>query len=278
MKKIEIPSGMETLSGTLFEGTQNDTILIIASATGVKQAYYQKFAQFVADNGISVITFDYNGIGQSLNKPIKELDNNAADWGRNDLEHVIQYALKHYPNAKKVVLGHSIGGQLIGLAASSQKLDQIVLVGAQSGYWKFWKGVGRLKMWFNWYVLFPVVLNLFGYLNAKRISGMENLPKNMANQWRNWGKHPDYLMSDSSITELHYQKITTPISVFGIADDDLAPLSAVQWMTLQYQNAETKSILLQPKNFQVAKIGHFGVFKEKFRDTIWPIVLNEITL
>lgn len=269
---------METLSGTLFEGTQNDTILIIASATGVKQAYYQKFAQFVAYNGISVITFDYNGIGQSLNKPIKELDNNAADWGRNDLEHVIQYALKHYPNAKKVVLGHSIGGQLIGLAASSQKLDQIVLIAAQSGYWKFWKGVGRLKMWFNWYVLFPVVLNLFGYLNAKRISGMENLPKNMANQWRNWGKHPDYLMSDSSITELHYQKITTPISAFGIADDDLAPLSAVQWMTHQYQNAETKSILLQPKNFQVAKIGHFGVFKERFRDTIWPIVLNEITL
>ncbi|MEL6976993.1 MAG: alpha/beta fold hydrolase, partial [Bacteroidota bacterium] len=222
MKEIEIPSETEILSATLFEGAQNDTILVIASATGVKQEYYQKFAQFVADSGISVITFDYNGIGRSLKKTIKQLDNNAADWGRNDLEHVIQYALKHYPNAKKMVLGHSIGGQLIGLAASSQKLDKIVLVAAQSGFWKFWKGVGRLKMWFNWHVLFPAFLYIFGYLKAKKISGMENLPKNVANQWRNWGKHPDYILSDRSITEFHYQKISTAITAFSIVDDDLA--------------------------------------------------------
>jgi len=278
MKEIEIISKTETLSATLFEGSQKDRILIIASATGVKQEYYQKFAQFVAGQGISVITFNYNGIGRSLKKPIKTLKNNAADWGRNDLEHVIQYALTHYPNAKKVVLGHSIGGQLIGLAASSQKLDQIVLVAAQSGYWKFWKGMDKMRMWFNWYVLFPLVLNIFGYLNAKRISGMENLPKQVANQWRNWGKHPDYILGDASIKNLYYSEIKTTITAFSIEDDEFAPLEAAQWMTRQYKNAKAKSIHLTPKDFQVLKIGHFGVFKEKFSDTIWPIVLNEITL
>ncbi len=276
MKEIAITSNSEILSATLFEGVKKDVVLIIASATGVRQEYYQKFAQFIADNGISVITFDYNGIGRSLKKPIKKLDNNAADWGRNDLENMIQYVITNYPNSKKVILGHSIGGQLIGLAESSKKLDKIVLVAAQSGYWRFWKGLGKIKMWFNWYILFPVLLNIFGYLNSKKISGMENLPKHVANQWRNWGKNRNYILSDKSINETYYDKVKVGVTAFSIEDDDFAPLESVQWMTSQYQNAKKKSIHLKPVDFQVKKIGHFGVFKERFRNTIWTQILNEI--
>ena len=196
MKQIEILSNSETLSAFLYEAEKNDTVLIIASATGVNQEYYQKFSMYLSNSGISVLTFDYIGIGRSLTKPIRELNINAADWGKNDLESVLQYAITHFPNSKKVILGHSIGGQLIGLAKSSTKVDKIILVAAQSGYWKFWKGIGRLKMWFNWYILFPTLLNLFGYLSSKKLSGMENLPKTVANQWRNWSKKPDYLQTD----------------------------------------------------------------------------------
>jgi predicted alpha/beta hydrolase len=82
MKQIKISSNSETISATLFESEKNNTVLIIASATGVKQEYYQKFSTYLSDNGVSVITFDYFGIGRSLTKPIKELNNNAADWGK----------------------------------------------------------------------------------------------------------------------------------------------------------------------------------------------------
>ncbi|WP_375562682.1 alpha/beta fold hydrolase [Bernardetia sp. OM2101] len=276
MKQIKISSNSETISATLFESDKSDTVLIIASATGVRQEYYHKFSKYLSDNGVSVITFDYFGIGRSLTKPIKELDNNAADWGKNDLESVLQYVLTHFPNSKKVILGHSIGGQLIGLAKSSTKFDKIILVAAQSGYWKFWKGIGRLKMWFNWYILFPTLLNFFGYLNSKKLSGMENLPKNVANQWRNWGKKPDYIQSDKSIVLKYYDKIELDISAFSIEDDDFAPKEAVEWMTSQYRNSNVKSSHFIPSNFGVKKIGHFGVFKDKFKTTIWEILQNEI--
>ncbi len=276
MKEVEITSNSEILSATLFEGKKKETVLIIASATGVRQEYYEKFAQFIAEYGISVITFDYSGIGRSLKKPIKKLDNNAADWGRNDLESIIQYVMSNYPESRKVVLGHSIGGQLVGLAKSSTKINKIILVAAQSGYWKYWKGFGRIKMWFNWYILFPLLLNAFGYLKSKQISGMENLPRNVANQWRNWGRNRDYILSDKTINETHYKKIMVEVTAFSIEDDDFAPVEAVQWMTGQYQNAKKKSIHLKPVDFKVTKIGHFGVFKERFRNTIWNKVLNEI--
>ena len=107
---------------------------------------------------------------------------------------------------------------------------------------------------------------------------MENLPKQVANQWRNWGKHPDYILGDATIKHLYYCEIKAAITAFSIEDDEFAPLEATQWMPRQYKNTKTKSIHLAPKDFQVPKIGHFGVFKERFSDTIWPIFLNEITL
>lgn len=276
MKKIEIISNSEILSATFFEGVHNDTILIIASATGVKQEYYQKFAQFIANNGISVLTFDYTGIGRSLKKPIKKYINNAADWGKNDLESIIQYTITKYPKSKKIVLGHSIGGQLIGLSKASMQLDKIVLVAAQSGYWKYWKGIGRIKMWCSWYLLFPIFLSTFGYLKSKKISGMENLPKHVAKQWSTWGKNKDYILSDTSIHQMYYDSISADVTAFSIEDDKFAPVSAVKWMTSQYKNAKKKSIHLKPQDFKVNRIGHFGIFKEKFKDTIWVKILDEI--
>ncbi len=276
MKKIDIKYNSETLSATLFDNNSSETVLIIASATGVKQEYYSKFAEFAESNGITVITFDYNGIGHSLKKSIKELKTNAADWGRNDLESIIQYVINNYPKSKKVIIGHSIGGQLIGLAKSSNILDKIVLVAAQSGYWKYWKGIERIKMWLNWYFLFPVITLIFGYLKSKKISGMENLPKNVANQWKNWGKNRDYIFSDMSINETFYETIKTNITAYSIDDDDFAPKEAVQWMTEKYKNAKRKSIHLNPTDFQTNKIGHFGIFKDHFKNTIWTHILSEI--
>ena len=277
MSEIEITSESEVLSASVFEGNKQEIVLIIASATGVKQSYYHKFAQFVASQGITVITFDYTGIGRSLRKSLKTLENNAADWGSKDLESVIQYALENYPKARKVLLGHSIGGQLVGLAKSSEQLDKIILVAAQSGFWKLWNGVGKIRMWFNWYILFPVVLGLFGYLNSKKINGMENLPRGVAKQWSSWSKSPNYLLDDPSIEATHYHKVSVKVTAYSIEDDAYAPKEAVQWITDQFKNATTKSVVIRPIDFQVSKIGHFGVFKDRFSHTIWPKILHEIT-
>ena len=276
MKEIEISYKSEKLSATLFDDNNSETVLIIASATGVKQEYYSKFARYLENNGITVITFDYNGIGRSLKKPIKEIQTNAADWGRKDIESIIQFVIHNYPQSKKVILGHSIGGQLIGLAKSSKQLDKVILVATQSGYWKYWRGFARFKMWLNWYVLFPFLINIFGYLKSKKISGMENLPKNVANQWRNWGKNHNYIFGDNSIKETYYEELETNVTAYSIDDDDFAPKEAVEWMANRYKNAKRKSVHLNPSDFQAKKIGHFGVFKEGFKNSIWIEILAEI--
>ncbi len=145
MKKAEIKTASgNNISALIYEAGQN-SVLIISSATGVKQGFYKKFADFVSANGITVITFDYSGIGFSLKQPIKQLKSSVSDWGNNDLEAIIRYTKENYQNAKITLLGHSIGGQIIGLAKSSSEVQKIILVAAQSGYWQLWKGFDRVK-------------------------------------------------------------------------------------------------------------------------------------
>lgn len=261
---------------TTFEANVSKDVVIIAPATGVKQSFYKKFAGFLASKGITVITFDYPGIGQSLNNSIKSYTHNAADWGEKDLEAVIQYANDNYPQLNLTIIGHSIGGQLIGLAPSSVCSSKIILIAAQSGYWKFWKGNARTKMWFNWYILFPVLTRLFGYMPSKKFSSMENLPRNVARQWSNWCRSKNYLFDDVPESKRYFHQIKCPVISFSIESDVYAPKEAVHWLTKQYSASTQQVIHLHPDEFGGKTIGHFGVFSEKFEMNIWLLLLNKI--
>ena len=182
-----------TINCQLFESNSSNIILIIASAMGVKQSFYKNFSEFVETGGISVITFDYSGIGDSLNGNIKNHKDSLYSWGNNDLEAVITHTIEKFPHHKKVIIGHSVGGQLIGLAPSSIHLDKIILISAQSGYWGFWKGFNKIKMFLNWYLLFPTLTYFIGYMPSKRFSKMENLPANVAKEWAKWCRNLNYL-------------------------------------------------------------------------------------
>ncbi len=276
MREINIESGTGILSATIFDSIDTKAVLVITSATGVKQSFYKKFAEYISSQNITVITFDYCGIGLSLKKPIKTLTNNAADWGTKDLDSVIRYAINNFTKHKKYLLGHSIGGQLAGLSKSLTEIDKVILVAAQSGYWKFWNGTERVKMWLNWHISFPLLTNLFGYLPSKKLTGMENLPKNVVIQWSKWGKNSDYILGDTSMEETFFEKYYSNITAFSIEDDKFAPEKAVEWMTTRYLNAKTKSVHLIPNDYNTNKIGHFGIFKDRFKDTIWKQLLNEI--
>lgn len=275
MKELEIPtSSGHTISIVVYGAINPKQVLIIAPATGVKQGFYKKFASYLAQHQITVITFDYFGIGKSLKQPIKTITQNAASWGQNDLEAVISYSKTTFANLPLALLGHSIGGQLIGLAPSSMVVEKIILVAAQSGYWRFWKGLGRIKMWANWHILFPLLTNLFGFLPSKRVSGMENLPKNVAMQWRKWCLSPFYFFGDSFVTNFQFQHISARIMAISIEDDAFAPKQAVDWLTNKFTKSTVTKTHLKPTDFQLTKIGHFGVFKETMKDSFWESLLG----
>lgn len=146
MKNLQIPSGSQSLGARYYEAkSPGEQLILIASATGVSQGYYKSFAEFLTENGCSVLTFDYEGIGESKNGSAKNHDIDVVGWGQQNLE-----------------------------------------------------------------------------------------------------------------------------------DDHLAPKAAVDWLSAQYSSANPKRIHLVPSDFNTSKIGHFGIFNKRFKDSIWKLLLSEI--
>lgn len=266
------------ISCQIFESGSSNVILIIAPAMGVKQSFYQRFSEFAKDKGISVITFDYLGIGNSLNENIKYNKDFLISWGNRDLEAVIKYSIERFPSHKKVVLGHSVGGQLIGLAPSIVDLDKIILMSAQSGYWGYWKGFNKVKMFLNWHLLFPILTYFIGYMPSKKFSKMENLPKNIAKQWAKWCRNPNYLFDYFSEDKTFFSKIKCEITSVSFDDDFFAPKKSVDWLSGKFKNAVLKRKHFFPSDFNVSKIGHFDAFKSDFKNNIWKFLLKEIKI
>ena len=262
----------------MYNAVISDKIMIIVSAAGVLQSFYKKIAEFFQQNSISTITFDYTGIGESLHGDIKNENTSLVNWGSRDLEAVIKHTIETFSNHKIILLGHSIGGQLIGLAPSSCKANKIILVAAQSGYWKFWKGAGKIKMWANWHLLVPLLTRGFGYLPSKKFSRMECLPKNVAEEWAKWCRNCDYLFASFPNNNLYFDRINCGITSISIDDDLFAPQKAVEWLNAKFENAALRRLHFIPANFNVSKIGHFSLFTEKFKDSIWKVLLKEVNI
>lgn len=249
--------------------------MIIVSAAGVLQSFYKKIAEFFQNSSISTITFDYTGIGKSLHTNIENENSNLTDWGNRDLEAVIKHTIEAFPTHKIILLGHSIGGQLIGLAPSSYMADKIILVAVQSGYWRFWKGVGKIKMWVNWHLLVPLLTKGFGYLPSKKFSRMESLPKNVAEEWAKWCRSSDYLFASFPGNNLFFDRIKCKLTSISVDDDFFAPKKSVDWLTAKFENASIKRLHFFPEKFNALRIGHFSLFTKKFKDSIWNILFEE---
>lgn len=50
----------------------------------------------------------------------------------------------------------------------------------------------------------------------------------------------------------------------------------MDWLSEKFQNVILKREHFFPKDFNVAKIGHFDLFKSNFKNSIWKFLLEEI--
>ena len=270
---ITTPKGHSLVVSKFGSENQLGTTLVISSATGVLQGYYSKFGKYFAKLGYVVYTFDYLGIGKSGSEIsiLKQNTNDLKSWGRNDQAAIVKYAKEHHPENRLVLLTHSVGGQIIGFNPNYTLLDKIVMVGSQSGYWKYFKGIHLPKMFLFWYAMVPILTPMYGYFPAKKLGLFENLPKDMAYEWMKWGKRKKYMMHFYNPKEYFFNKISVPILSLSFPRDDFAPRQAVDWLTDQFVNAKTDRIHHVPPRHKLPHLRHFGFFRERFEEDLWQL-------
>ena len=262
---------------TYIPATASGQHIVIASATGVLHGYYKHFAAWMAGRGYHVTTFDYSGIGESRSGSLRKHPATATTWAEKDLTAVIEHVHATYQPTKLIGLGHSIGGQFFGLCNAQDKLDALVLIASQHGYFKNWDQPHRRRISFQWLVLIPTFTRVFGYFPGKRLGVMEDLPPGMVHEWVKWGRTPGYLFDHVPHAQERYANLHVPLLFWSISDDhDLAPKRAAEALMKHYVNCTLTHEHIHPADFGMQAIGHFGFFKKGGEERLWPALVERM--
>lgn len=253
--------------------------VLICPATGITKNFYHAFAEWLNQQGYQVLSFDFRGIGESLHGPLKDSTASINDWGIYDIPAAIEALLNRTQAEKTIIVGHSAGGQLLGIASNYHKVAKVLAIAGSTGHVKGLKGKTKVLAPLMFNVIFPVSSFFKGYGATQFIGMGENLPKNVARQWAEFCSKPGYVMNaiGKSIFEDYHQQIQCPITSFWATDDEIATHTNVKDLLRLYPNAETKLIELNPQQLGYKQIGHMLMFK-KSHQKIWPILENELRI
>ncbi len=243
--------------------------VLIAPATAVRRAYYDGYARYLSGRGFTVLTLDYRGIGASRPARLRGFQASMHQWGEQDLAGALAWLHSRFPSHRLLAVGHSAGGQLLGLAANNGLLHGLVTVAAQSGYWGLWPRPRRYAMALLWHVAMPGLSHALGYFPASVLRLGEDLPAGVALEWARWCRDPDFLAGRSRRESVrHFGSLAAPILAYSFSDDPFAPRAAVDWLTDLYRSAPRQRRHLSPG--QVGQpIQHFGFFRERLKEPLW---------
>lgn len=264
----------ETISATLFRPhNHNNHTVLIANAMGMPQRFYRHYASYLAEQGCVVMTFDYRGIAQSKNsKNLWGYHATLEQWASQDLQAVLKWLTRQYPGTELTVIGHSLGGHLLGATPDNQHVAALIGVSAQNTYWRNWAWWRQPLMGLFWFVLLPIVSYAIGYFPSKLFGLGEPLPKQIALDWSRGASHK---LGNKGLfvntAHDHYSDFTGYTRFYSFTDDSaMAPRKSVEAILDYYPNAQAQHHRrVSPQSIGMDSIGHSRFFRPEMRDTLW---------
>lgn len=255
------------LAATLHEpALPNGAALLLNSGTGIPRQFYAAFATHLAAHGFAVLTYDYRGVGGSESPAAASVE----QWGRLDQASMVDHLARLRPGAPIGLIGHSFGGQVLGLADNISRVGAAFLVCSQSGHWRHWPaGRRRWRMLALWWLLIPGLTAATGRFPGSWI-GTANLPASVARSWARWGRSRHYVCDPQGRPlRPHNDEVAIPIRWLSFVDDPIAPFEAVEALASYYPNAAIERRHLTPADVGVESVGHFGFFRKTMPRAAW---------
>lgn len=264
VRDVSFRSGEHRLRGKLFHpGTTPDAAVVLNPATGVRAAYYEPFAKWLAEEkGLACLLYDYRDFGASAKHHPKKSKATMADWGVRDADAAREFLSTAVPGKPIWVIGHSLGALNIASQRNLHQISRLIAVASGPVHvsehpWPY----QALARWF-WFGIGPAATKLMRYLPGRKLGFGPDLPAGVFWQWRKWctslGFNSDDLGRDVPFPD--WSGFGGDAKYVAVSDDVLVPPSAV-WRAMQFhREAWTRQLVLDPYDYGLKKIGHIGVF------------------
>lgn len=282
MKTIPIPAGhedgAEIVARVFGPVVPERGSVVIAGAIGVPQRYYQRFAQWLGEQGWRVTTFDYEGQGESwtAGRSLRYCRADLWTWAANYAA-VVAQARAAVPDKPLLLVGHSVGAQLAGLLPQPELVDGLISVAAGSGFRGENAPRTRRLLPLFWDVFVPTATGMLGYFPGRTLRMVGDLPRGVVQQWKRWCAHPEYLLhAEGAAARSRFEAVRFPIYALSVDDDELMTLKGTHSLMGFYPNATRRIERMAPAQAQVARLGHFGFFRDRFQHTLWPLLSDTL--
>lgn len=266
-----------SLSAHLFESkNSNRKLLLINSATGVKQQIYFSFAQFFSEQGFTVMTYDYRGIGLSKPDEMKGFEASMRIWGTQDYKAVTNYIKTNFPDDQKFCLGHSVGALILGMNKDSGMFDEFIFVGTQNAFVGNLKLRTKIEAYLGFGIAQPLSTRLLGYFPANWFGLGESLPSGSAFDWRT------LILNKNSTNKLlekvddFSRNLTQKVFVIRAEDDVwLTEKGVKSLLENTYPKLKPTYRLVKTSESEKGEIGHINFFRS-YNKKLWNIILKEL--
>lgn len=200
------------------------------------------------------------------------------EWGTLDMNAALDYMVNEKGLTNIIWVGHSVGAQLVGFVKQRQHISRVIAISAAFGYWGYLPSTLKWKVWCLWFFVGPLMVSLYGYGLMKKIGWGENLTANMMKEWRSW------CLSKTYFTGLLQQKLnadkfygfTVPITAIYMSDDNLANDKTAPMMMNFFPDAPKEIYKLGVDIYTDQEVGHTGMFRKKFENVLWPVLVDMI--
>ena len=270
-KRFELISqrGLPISVSSWGDWTSAEGVVLVVPAIATRARHYNAFARWLVRQGFVAVTFDFSGYGDSLRGSLKDSPVDILDWAR-DARTVLDWVAEKDSTLPVTWVGHSLGGQLLGLAGDRGVTQCLfVATGVGSGWKSPWQtAVPGMVMFF---LVGPIAQKLCGYYPGRRLRFFGNLPSGVMSQWRTWVAYPRYILGERPWLAPRYASVTSPITVVSFTDDIVMSKAALRMLLSFYSGARKMHFRFSPKRLGVGSIGHMGPFRAA-NASIWGTI------
>ena len=75
---------------------------------------------------------------------------------------------------------------------------------------------------------------------------------------------------------MNHADVRFPVLALWMSDDELMTLRGTHSLVKLYRNAPARVERIAPEDINALRIGHFGFFREQFRQTLWPRAVADL--